>query len=119
MPATTPKTIRVVIVEPGKPAYEKEMVPSLEASQAIVGGLIEYCRYRSPSSGLRKFNLICNDGFLYNGSEPNRWVPEVTTQGPIYGTFFFNRTDQKGDVASLTRGDVIYLLARFDERSIR
>ena len=33
--------MRIVVVEPGKPAYESEIENSLSAEQEIVGGYIE------------------------------------------------------------------------------
>ena len=38
------KKIKVIIVEPGKPAYVKEVKDELETYQEIVGGLIEIVR---------------------------------------------------------------------------
>lgn len=58
---------RVVYVEPGKPAAEKEIGTKLEDIQEAVGGLIE-CVYPHGDRTV----LVCNDEGKLLGMEGNR-----------------------------------------------
>ena len=78
--------MRVLIVEPGKAPYEKEIPSTLEAMQDVVGGLIQAVYpYDEPVA------LICNDegklqGLPYNRAlrDPESW--EI--YDAVTGTFF-------------------------------
>ena len=52
---------RVVYVEPGKPAVEKEIGTKLEDLQAEVGGLIEciYCHHNHTNNNLGAHDYRC------------------------------------------------------------
>lgn len=85
--------MRVLIVEPGEYPREAEIEDTLEAEQAVVGGLIE-CVYPWADNAI----LVCDDEGLINGKPFNR---AVTDQILIAGTFFI--CSQRGEnFASLT-----------------
>ena len=90
--------LRVLVAEPHKRAYVKTIVNSLEEMQKLVDGLIEPI-YFDPTN---KAIAFCNEEFLINGSEPNRFFAHTI----IHGTFFIvgNETDENGEqrVCSLT-----------------
>lgn len=78
--------MRVLIVEPGKAPYEKEIPPTLEAMQKIVGGTIQAIYpFEEPVA------LICNDEGKLLELPPNRVLRDEET-GKVYdilcGTFF-------------------------------
>lgn len=75
-----PKTIKVLIVEPGKNPELKEIESSLESMQKIVGGYIE--QVRLPSGG----SLVMNEEGKRKNLPLNRAIPEL--QDIIRGTFF-------------------------------
>ena len=63
------KTMTVVMVEPGKPAYKTEIGTDLESLQKAVGGLIDIMRIDN------KVNIVFNDeGKLINISK-QRGIP--------------------------------------------
>ena len=77
--------MKVVIVEPLKAPYEKEIDPSLESMQAVVGGLIQAVY---PFED-QEIALVCNEEGKF-GRLPNRGL--YTEDGYLYdiifGTFF-------------------------------
>lgn len=75
-----PSTYRVVYVEPGKPAYEKQIGSDLRDLQKEVGGLVE-CVYAHDDRTL----IICNDEGKLMGMEGNR---RLDTGSIIAGPFF-------------------------------
>lgn len=72
--------MRVVYVEPGRPAYEAEIAHTLEAEQKAVGGLIE-CVYNEDDTA-----LVCNDEGKLLGMAGNRRIGDSGTV--IAGSFF-------------------------------
>lgn len=85
------KNIKVLIVEPKKEPYVKEIDNTLEEKQKIVGGLIEFVELEET------VDLICNDEGKMNNLEMNR----IITNDIICGTFII--CGQKdGDSISLT-----------------
>ncbi|MBO5004984.1 MAG: DUF3846 domain-containing protein [Clostridia bacterium] len=71
------KKIKVLIVEPRKEPYVKEIDNTLEEKQKIVGGLIEFVELEET------VDLICNDEGKMNNLEMNR----IITNDIICGTF--------------------------------
>lgn len=71
------KKIRVLIVEPRKEPYVKEIDNTLEEKHKIVGGLIEFVELEET------VDLICNDEGKMNNLEMNR----IITNDIICGTF--------------------------------
>lgn len=71
------KKIKVLIVEPMKEPYVKEIDNTLESKQKIVDGLIEFVELED------NVDLICNDEGKMNNLEMNR----IITNDIICGTF--------------------------------
>jgi len=99
---TSEKTaLRVLIVEPGKAPYEKEIPSGLAAMQNIVGGLIQ-ALYPFDDSVV----LICNDEGKLLGLLMNRALREPHTGKPydiVCGTFLLcGALPSEEDFTSLT-----------------
>lgn len=88
---------RVVYVEPGKPAAEKEIGTKLEDIQEAVGGLIE-CVYPHGDRTV----LVCNDEGKLLGMEGNRRLDN----GSIIAGPFFVIGDAGEHFRSLTDAEV-------------
>lgn len=80
--------MRVVYVEPNRPAYEAEIRNSLEAKQKAVGGNIEYL-YNDDDT-----LIICNEYSKYEGLPGNRHLDNGTSI--IAGSFFIIGDDGEG-----------------------
>ena len=79
------ETIRVLMVEPEKLAYEKEIGTELKDLQMAVGGFIEpYYPFEETVC------IVCNDEGKFNGMAPNRAVydDQGKIQDIIFGPFF-------------------------------
>ena len=101
-----PAKMRVVIVEPGQYAREAEIDNTLQAVQAVVGGLIDaICPWPED-----KACLILNDEGKIIPLEPNRALPEY--EDVVFGTFFICG-DGGEDFCGLTEKQVERYLARF------
>lgn len=72
--------MKILICEPGKYAREADIPHTLEAMQAVVGGMIQATYpYQEPVA------VVCNDEGLLLGLPLNRKLDEYTI---IAGTFF-------------------------------
>ena len=96
--------MRVVYVEPGRPAYEAEIPHTLEAEQKAVGGLIE-CVYNKDDTA-----LVCNDEGKLRGMEGNRRLNNGRTV--IAGPFFVCGLTED-DFRGLTESEAQTYLERF------
>lgn len=96
--------LRVVMVEPGKPAYETEIENTLEGEQRAVGGYIEVVPL-----GDGKL-LICNEEGKLNGMQGNRRIGNDVIAGP-----FFIVGEDGDEFRSLTDEEVKKSLKRFAE----
>lgn len=106
-----PAKLRVVIVEPGQYAREAEIDNTLEAEQAVVGGLIDViCPWLDD-----KACLILNDEGKIIPLEPNRDLPEY--EDVVFGTFFICG-DGGEDFCSLTDEQMQRYLERFRQPEI-
>ena len=99
---TSEKTaLRVLIVEPGRAPYEKEIPSGLAAMQNIVGGLIQALYPFEESVA-----LICNDEGKLLGLPMNRALRESRTGKPydiVCGTFLLcGAPPNEEDFTSLT-----------------
>lgn len=97
--------LRVVYVEPNRPAYETEIGSDLHSQQKAVGGLIELV-----NMGNRCF-LVCNDEGKLMGMEGNRRLGNGSV---IAGPFFI--VGDGGEVfCSLTDAQVNHYLQQFSQ----
>ena len=103
--------MRVVIVEPEKKAYVKEIEPGLESMQQIVGGCIQII-YPFPE----QIALVCHDEGKLLGLPLNRGLRDES--GELYdiisGTFFLCGAPPDSDeLVSLTPEQETFCLERF------
>ena len=106
--------MRVLIVEPLKPPYERDIDGSLESMQKIVGGYIQAIY---PFED-KEIALICNDEGKLIGLPFNRALRDEN--GSIYdvvaGTFFLCRAPvDEEDFASLTEEQVEFCKKKFEK----
>ena len=87
------KTMKVVMVEPNKPAYITEIGTDLESLQAAVKGHIELISYLHDPDAI----MVGNDEAKLIGMEGNRRFMEGIVAGP-----FFICGDDGEDFCSLT-----------------
>ena len=104
--------MKVLIVEPLKVPYEKEIDGSLASMQAVVGGLIQLL-YPFEDAELA---LICNDDGKILGLPYNRALRDE--DGRIYdvvaGTFFLCRAPADSEnLEGLTEGQMEWSTERF------
>ena len=97
--------LRVVYVEPNRPAYETEIGSDLRSQQKAVGGLIELV-----NMGNRCF-LVCNDEGKLMGMEGNRRLGN----GSVIAGPFFIVGDGGEDFCSLTDTQVNHYLQQFSQ----
>lgn len=115
------KKIKVIIVEPGKPAYVKEVKDELSTYQEIVGGLIEIVR--AFDDGVI---LVDNEEGKLMGLPLNRKIKEISSPlnellwagwNPdiIAGTFIITSLGGDNDgFANLTPEQIEKYLKRFE-----
>lgn len=97
--------LRVVYVEPGRPAFEAEILHRLEAEQKAVGGLIE--------------PIYLEDGICLVGNEESKLIGMPGNRrlegGTIIAGPFFLVGDTRSDFRSLTDDEARKLLHRFSQ----
>ena len=102
--------MKILVIEPEKAPYEKEIDDDIHDMQAIVGGCIEPIYFEPKETAI----AWCNDEFLLNGSQPNRIVGNVL----VHGTFFVsgNYMNEYGewDSCSLTDEQIEKYKQQFD-----
>ena len=96
--------MRILKVEPGQPAYEKEIENTLPAIQKEVEGLFEVVYMRDGTI------LCCNGESKLNEMEPNRRLVDDIICGP-----FFMVGNSGEDFVSLTDEQVAKYLEQFGE----
>ena len=97
--------MRVVYVEPNKPAYEAEVEHSLRGEQRAVKGLIEPVYIENDGTC-----LICNEEAKLEGMDGNRRFGSSIIAGPF---FVVGLTED--DFRSLTDSEVTKYMDRFKE----
>lgn len=95
--------MRVLIVEPSKEPYEKDIESGFRSLQQIVDGYIEFYNI---GKGL---SIVCNDEGKLMGLEGNRRVGNEI----IAGTFLIVGTSKNGETISLTEEQMQLCKARF------
>ena len=102
--------MKILVIEPEKAPYEKEIGDDIHDMQAIVGGCIEPIYFEPKETAI----AWCNDEFLLDGSQPNRIVGNVL----VHGTFFVsgNYRNEYGewDSCSLTDEQIEKYKQQFD-----
>ena len=101
-----PSTYRVVFVEPGKPAYEKEIGTDSSDLEAAVGGRLECVDIHTDQTV-----IVCNEEGKLMGLEGNR---RLDTGDVIAGSFFIIG-DDRGNFRSLTDAEVSRHLQKYAE----
>lgn len=111
--------MKILVVEPMRLPYEKEMAPSLTAMQAVVGGTIQAIYpFEEPVA------LICNDEAKLLGMPLNRALYASSSQiyDVVAGTFFLcNAPLNSSEFTSLNDEQIqrFMRLFRCPERFIR
>ena len=96
--------LRVVYVEPNRPAYKAEVLNDLDHLQKAVGGLIEPIYLDDGAI------LVCNDEAKLRGMEGNRRLGDSVIAGP-----FFVCGEDGDDFGSLSDEETASYLERFAE----
>lgn len=96
--------MKIVYVEPGRPAYEAEIRHDLESTQKAVGGLIDIISVDGCA-------IVLNDEGKLMGLKGNRHIGETSVlAGP-----FFVCGDAGAELRSLTEKETEHFLNRFAE----
>jgi hypothetical protein len=99
--------LRVVAVEPGKPAYEAQVADKLRAFQQVVRGKIEVT-YPFEGNAVAISNRDSKTGGCLDSNR--------TMNGEVYaGTFFIIGDGGNGNFCSLTDDQAAHYLAEFNE----
>lgn len=98
--------MRVVYVEPNKPAYETEIENSLAGEQKAVKGYIELVYNEDDTI------IVCNDEAKLIGMDGNRYLDNGTS---IIAGPFFIVGDNGEDFRSLTQEEVDYYVSKYAE----
>lgn len=98
------KQILVLVVEPGKPPYEKWIENDFHSLQALVNGGIEFVSLPEPDC-----HIYCNDEGKLDGLPGNR---KMENGDILCGTFVICADDGEGNEISLNAGQ----LQRYQER---
>ena len=72
--------MRILVLDPEKTPYSKEIEYDIHAMQEIVGGLIQPICFEPNNDAI----VYCNEEFLLHDYAPNRFVGEIL----VHGTFF-------------------------------
>jgi len=99
--------IRVLVVEPGKAPYAKQIENDYRAMQELVDGCIEFVPLPEPDC-----HLYCNDEGKLNGLPGNRRLDHGDI---ICGAFFICADDGEGNDISLNDKQLQYYTERFKE----
>jgi hypothetical protein len=94
-------TLRVIVLEPEKPAYVKELSGDLESLQAVVGGYIELVPIPYKGFHERGLVVICNEDGISKQLPRNRG---------FLGTYFITRAGSTDEFESLTDKDVHFVM---------
>lgn len=91
--------MKILVLEPQKTPYEKEISDDISEMQKIVGGLIEPIYFEPKNDAI----VFCNEEFLLHDFAPNRFVGNVL----VHGTFFVvgNTRNEYGEWKSCSLTD--------------
>lgn len=98
---STLKKITVLVCEPNKRPRRAVIEDTLEAEQALVGGLIEVAY---PPSHKDNTMIVCNEEGKLDNLDINRclYAADGYPYDVVFGTFFVVTDDGEGGFASLT-----------------
>lgn len=99
-------SMKIVIVEPGRPGYAAEIEGGLASMQQVVGGYIEAVSVWRDDSAL----LVCNEEGKLQGLPPNRYFAQIDDM--IAGTFFICNGGEE-DLEGLSEEQTQRYLAMF------
>lgn len=102
--------MKILVVENGKAPYEAEIRHDIHAMQSVVGGCIEPIYFEPKQDAL----VWCNDEFLLNNSEPNRFVGDCLVHGTFYVSGNCQNEYGEWDSCSLTDGQIKKYSAMFE-----
>lgn len=94
--------MKILVFEPMKKPYVKDIKDNIHAMQEIVGGSIEPIYFEPKQDAI----VWCNDEFLLNGSEPNRIVGATLVHGTFYISGNYQNEYGEWDSCSLTNEQV-------------
>ena len=95
--------IKVIVVEPNKKPYVKEVNNKLEDLQEIVGGYIEVVSLGYP------FLLVCNEEGKILGLQPNGSMGNDI----ICGTFFITADTSESEFRSLNDNEIKRIMEKY------
>ena len=90
--------MKILVFEPMKKPYVKDIKDNIHAMQEIVGGSIEPIYFEPKQDAI----CWCNDEFLLNGSKPNRIVGNTLVHGTFYISGNYRNEYGEWDSCSLT-----------------
>lgn len=103
--------MRILVFEPMKEPYVKDIEDDIHAMQSVVGGCIEPIYFEPKQDAL----CWCNDEFLLNGSAPNRIVGETLVHGTFYISGNYQNEYGEWDSCSLTDEQIEKYSAMFEQ----
>lgn len=104
--------IKVIIVEPKKEPYVKEIYNTLRDKQEIVEGLIQCIP--SNFSNEKNYDFICNDEGKILGLPLNRYIYD--NQDVIAGNFIIAKVDDSiGEFISIEDTEIDFLMKKIDK----
>lgn len=107
------ENIKVIIIEPNKTPYVKEIPNTLEAKQEIVGGYIECVP--SNFSEKNSYDLIVNEEGKIMGLPWNRYVYDK--QDILFGNIILAKLDElEENYVSIADTEIEFLLNQIEEK---
>jgi hypothetical protein len=110
----TSEHIQIVVVEPNRKPYRKDIQNTLEAMQDIVGGYIENVTIGDTRKGAR-IGLVVNEEGKLLDLPLNRRIVHFDI---LVGTFFITAYNLQGDNISLTNEECNHFIKRFSTMEV-
>lgn len=108
-----PEKIKVIIIEPEKNPYVKEIYNTLKAKQEIVEGLIQCLP--TLFSDKESYDFICNDEGKMLGLPLNRFI--FDKQDVIAGNIIIAKADENtGEFVTLNDSEIDFLMEQIEEK---
>lgn len=108
-----PEKIKVIIIEPEKNPYVKEIYNTLKAKQEIVGGRIQCLP--TLFSDKESYDFICNEEGNLQGLTPNRFI--FDKQDVIEGNIIIAKADETtGEFVTLNDSEIEFLMKQIEEK---